>query len=1509
MASYRKSSFRQGAIPLGVFAVGEACSCVRYYERTSSLQGWEQHLETWDPPILLEFVTARPLWHPLLQVQGLKKFLAGEPKAGDSSGLAGMASLSLPLQRLLLRMRAECPSFCEMDGCPLQSLLRCEAPPPCKVEAKQERPVDTLGSLSVETCCDFEADLLRPWPKQTALAHQQLHWGTILHGLVECAKNYCGQTWPESVILLSASAAQTAELVSLQANAELVLAVLGNNHHWALLALKKGCPKCLLLDALKDPEISLAADAFLVYMASHWLQRLELWQLDLPAQETDWECGQRVIVTADAILASVFEHREPWPPALLPDLVGAEAVRQLCGMGKGQDTVPDIPDLFDSPPKKAALKREPTFEAPSTPPRATRRKLPEGSPVHAKPLAGKRLKEEKKEIKAEGREAEDSDEMLGLLDLAKHTAQALVEEAATSKPRQKKATKKELKTKALKQLQEKGLSFTEFQNQHNELKKDCAKGHYEQFLLALARRENMTCKACQAFHARMMPAQPPKPLPAAPADPAAGEPGQQIALAEPEPEQSKRKRGRPKKGEEVQTMADWVAANRAPGAYVCQSATVFWCSRCKENVNVHRATACGSIWLERHEMRKHSDGGRPNEAAQCPGIVVGAGHHAIDKAPQAVRKWVEGGMLLLREDGNSKEYSFTWVGENLLLRASGCSDVLGAGACRSCTQAAGDKDFLDMVVRMSFRQELGNYAVALALKTDEEKQRLWTSLEEVDWKTWKSVLHDLAELRAIESSLGRLNTIKRKLGSVTRERRSSRYNAWLEATVLNLEMGSESDDARKMYAVLCKSFADKVVEGNIQRSDLKLAAEISCGSLRGDRVVTLLLKSFYDMRERMERGLQRTCSSKHLCEATCQEIFWTLGQGSGTQRVLKRFGVNLKEGGKVDLRSQWLPLPYVAHRCKDILKTNVFRALQLMEVPASRSFFVAMDESAWRKTYSCVAGLLEDTKCTVVGGCFRRPGGEDMSLLHSTEHLPDEHLSALSLHFLLCRMDSMDRVYDVSTIPMPKADGKKGKDILLFAGELLQAVLAANNDLAPSGFAFDCGAGNTSLKRVLLGLEKAVDCPVLCDLKQEASDVHPSLFPFKKVTYKGQVILPSLDSLHIQKRYSAGHVSGLRAVKWGSFFVDFSPALRRGLPWKSYCMREPMSDIEAVQRLNPVYAGNDDWSASGLGVATLVSALISSVGEGSAGSSCSERFSNAAMGYFLVLINTASAQRLYASAWQEHFLHGTTVRNVAHYMAGAMLACLTDLVPDGSIFAEKVCEHHFSKVKQPWRGTPSLRECIYSTQSVHVENSRKVLPKMSDQTKPKMPGLDPSEASRLFLEAYNSAALFQSWIQHDQRPQDVKENFELWWHKTGSAFLTQTQQFVDGQACEADDDEDDEAVQQEELQEFVDEETEAEGEYLQIVQTIEDLASEKQRLESMLCEGETAVETVEEASSAIIPAEAPSNVSTADGEACEATQITQRSEPPARTWTSLVQMCSQSQECWRPRTTSASAAA
>ena len=123
---------------------------------------------------------------------------------------------------------------------------------------------------------------------------------------------------------------------------------------------------------------------------------------------------------------------------------------------------------------------------------------------------------------------------------------------------------------------------------------------------------------------------------------------------------------------------------------------------------------------------------------------------------------------------------------------------------------------------------------------------------------------------------------------------------------------------------------------------------------------------------------------------------------------------------------------------------------------------------------------------------------------------------------------------------------------------------------------------------------------------------------------------------------------------------------------------------------------------------------------------------------------------------------------------------------------------------------------------------------------------------------------------------------------------------MDGQACEADDDEDDEAVQQEELQEFVDEETEAEGEYLQIVQTIEDLASEKQRLESMLCEGETAVETVEEASSAIIPAEAQrasaSNVSTADGEACEATQITQRSEPPARTWTSLVHMCSQSQE-------------
>ena len=615
-------------------------------------------------------------------------------------------------------------------------------------------------------------------------------------------------------------------------------------------------------------------------------------------------------------------------------------------------------------------------------------------------------------------------------------------------------------------------------------------------------------------------------------------------------------------------MADWIAANRPVGSYIHQGnakSTVWWCRRCDVNFNVMRATACGRIWLLRHEDRKHGFQGDEKDAKPCPAITIGEGHYIVDKAPDSLQLWVQGGMLTFKKDAEAASCTFAWNNDKLVLRAASCSPVPDECPCKSCVQAANDKTFLEQACRMAFGQRLGEYAQALALGTEEQQQKLWDSLIAADWKVWHSILHDIAELREIPGPLSRLNCIKRKLMSVSQERRSERYSAWVEATVAHLTMGSETQDERKVYSKLCDVFA-----GSLDKANLKLASQIAAGSLDGSKVVTVLLKSFYDMRERMSRGCeQRICSSKHLSEDTVQEILWSLGQGAGTQNVLRLFGLNIKGRAKVDLQLPWLPQPYCAHRCSEVLKTNCSRALQLLQVPETRNFFLAIDESAWHPTFSCIAGLLNPHECVIVGGAFSHDVEEDTSLLRSTEHLPQERMSSLSLHCLLCRMDSVDKVFDVSTIPMPKANGRKSADVLRYVGELLDALVSQNRNLPPAGLAFDAGTSNTGLKRVLLGLEKVEDCPFFDQLTFQQIEMPNGHFPFAfAVRKKKHVLLPSLDCLRILKRFSLAHIS--RSTKWGIFFVDFTCALRGGLSWRSFCVREPMSDRAAfVPRLHP----------------------------------------------------------------------------------------------------------------------------------------------------------------------------------------------------------------------------------------------------------------------------------------------------------------------------------------------------
>ena len=135
-------------------------------------------------------------------------------------------------------------------------------------------------------------------------------------------------------------------------------------------------------------------------------------------------------------------------------------------------------------------------------------------------------------------------------------------------------------------------------------------------------------------------------------------------------------------------MEAWVQANRPGGNYQLQSGTTWWCHRCQMSVNVHRSTACGRIWLERHEERHHGDAVPAAEPQACLGIVVGDGHFEVDKCSRSLHKWVQGGMLSYRKDAEVLLLP-SWQGDKLHLRSPQCIPVPGESQlrCRACVKA------------------------------------------------------------------------------------------------------------------------------------------------------------------------------------------------------------------------------------------------------------------------------------------------------------------------------------------------------------------------------------------------------------------------------------------------------------------------------------------------------------------------------------------------------------------------------------------------------------------------------------------------------------------------------------------------------------------------------------------------------------------------------------------------------------------------------------------------------
>ena len=1103
------------------------------------------------PPVPEDFVRLhRHKWHALLPAGTVEVFLGGQSPSG-------VRKLGPREEELLRKLMLHGPRlFGEGYG----QLLVLLEPSTVKTEVKR----DPDEGLSLETCRAIERSLLEPWPAAEPVHGERMHWGAVLHNLVRMAATAYGAEWPRHTAILCTSAADTMDLLQLQTSASVLVAVVCSSEHWAVALAKRGHSDVVILDGLKEAGVRQEAEAFLEHLAERWEGPFRLVDGACMPQKDSWSCGQRVLLSVRAFYERC-QQEEAWPPHIPVWTCSDTALKKLCKLELGPvKQEAKMPVQAAKQPERASGEEK----EPSTPQRkSSKAEPPQGdaddedeAPLLKEP-APKRSKTQVAEAAGDGDDA------------------AIVKEPVHKRPRMTEAKKKQLwREQGLEMCRSKGIDYNQgFQKIHVEMKAALPVNHWQDFLVDLGKNTgHLKCHACRVLRLRMLDQE--SLVPAAADEEVEGS-GQAIVEAEPKVHKG---RGRPPKGTRAATLIDWLHETR-PGVYRQLRGSLFYCYVCQRECNFHRVTLSAQTKVFEHEGTKHhkrqlsqQEGGSlsvVHKASPCPGVPIGSGKSSLDALQESCEAWLGSGMLnCLVKDGQKPEplqlCNLAYVNDQLVLKHKDCTGTfVEGGACALCGKLAENKQLHQQIARWGMRLCLVQHARSLATGTQEEREETKAALLAGDYCKFSSLQKELDEVLNVEQEEARLILIKRKMDSINRASRTERLQLWIRECVVQLSFDKKEDSERQAYRALSTQFVESLRTGKVEKKDLVLASRVAAGQLSSSRLVSCLLHSFFDMKDREARGLHdRLASSRHLDSETVQEVAFSLGLETKTQTLMKAFGVNLKGHSKIDYVSEVVPRFFMAHRDPELLTDNVRVALELLQASNTRAHFLSLDETCWRPTYSLVSGLLEPNASTVVGGHFKP--GDDWSLLDSVENLPEEKQSHLTLHFLLCRTDNIQASYCISMLPQPHKETGKALLILELTGQVLNAVLRANQ-LPPAGLAMDGGTSNVMVLKATLGLLPQADlnkAAFFCDCSYEDLPKLP-FFPFRMLVHRKRQILGSLDCLHTLKRYACHHFSGTRVVHYGQAPMHPSHLLIGKIPMKAFIGTDGQSDREAQRGL------------------------------------------------------------------------------------------------------------------------------------------------------------------------------------------------------------------------------------------------------------------------------------------------------------------------------------------------------
>ena len=904
-------------------------------------------------------------------------------------------------------------------------------------------------------------------------------------------------------------------------------------------------------------------------------------------------------------------------------------------------------------------------------------------------------------------------------------------------------SKAKLRERGMELARQAHIDHALFQREHYAHGLDEPKGHWNNMLMAAAAPHEilrpLTCQVCIRLRTQMLQKGTSQAVATGSSSSAVVAAEEDTAMPPTALGPEVHHKGRPKRGEHRWRLAAYIREKRSQvytqtsqswskqAVYYCRACEVekkFCTQTCKKKVDAHERSRRHRAGLRRlgipwsgsededaeekgsdaEEEPEHEMAIVPHDAAQqesqeyrCQGVPGSDRTLSLHPIVDSVVNYVQAGqprLVVAQGEQDPMADAIFDCGETVFVKSRQCLghcrrvDV----ACTACLSLCRKKSFRQCLSARSYQVDLAQYAHVLFHADEADIRVTEEKIRGRDYMVLELSGDDFDDIAAMPSKLDRIRRIRKRFMHIPAWRMSPAFRSFMEVRLPKTPEYCNQDSQAVAHGALVRALGDGVATGRLHATDLQLASLVASGALRSDALVHALVSTFLHTLEGSWKNERRKRSGSHIDEAAIMDAVHTLGKGSELQAMLDRFRVNPKVVKRVNLVTPGMPNSFRSLTRPDQVQDNFVRIHELLKASSQR-LHIILDETTWTGSYQ-QARLLEEGEDRIVGGAWDPDGGEDWSCLTPEDHplhlLPKEKLAKTALHIVAHRTDNTRFVFEVACMPTATVIGSS-QTMLRLLGQVCEQYFAATG-LVPSGAAFDGCTANARINSLFIGLLPRSEWETLpffsgCRVEYLAKVKY---WPFGQLRHGSQLMCSFHGAWHLQKRFALQVLSGSRKARFADVWVDLASQLKANLPIRAFVGHDHQSDRDSISRMSPPFLTRT-WSGIGQHFHALIAALLMSGATASKGFTKVQHASNAFSAFYLLCLHVV--YNVYKKRDRSQSLHQTTVRNACALCANIITSTMTPLEP--KLVQERPVEEHFSRVKAPYRGQPTLRDALF----------------------------------------------------------------------------------------------------------------------------------------------------------------------------------------------------------------------